>query len=469
MERDLNDKALMGMGIESVKVDNGRFEILTPGARVTLGADGVLDVRQRIGVDRLLFSCRLPVNLPPWRLGLWTPFRCVLEGNGLTLTVQGDSVLIFAPQQHMKLGFEGCFRPEYSEEVRGNRLILDPKGGCGFFGIPPRPTELEKGETDSWLLKCHLGRWDELWVCACPPRAENRERMFQSIAQEAEDYLDAPYPPNETIRDAAKHCQIFSGFCGWVDAPDWSENPPGAAYPHPRPWSTDRYVPTDPKEFARVRDEVHRLGMKFFVDLSPFYSNAPDLFAEMARVLEEYKVDGLYFDGWIGRWDDFRVGYHLIRRARAILGERIMYLHSSSEPFGVAEVYLPFVFAYADFVLRGEVSRGGMELEPFVRYVISGHQISNSVGMWCHSGSWSDEPGYHYVVPSTEHVELALRNHVRLWRCSGVWLKGLSAELRATQPAGSTFATTNAPQELARFDREYYGGLARLRCAEGTH
>jgi hypothetical protein len=33
--------------------------------------------------------------------------------DGLALTVQGDSVLIFAPQQHMRLPFEGHFKPHY--------------------------------------------------------------------------------------------------------------------------------------------------------------------------------------------------------------------------------------------------------------------------------------------------------------------------------------------------------------------
>jgi len=160
----IDDVVLMGMGVESVRVDGGRFEILVPGVRVTLSADNLLTVRQRIGADRQLLSCRLSPHLAPWRLALQTPFRCMLAGNGLDLTVQGDSVLIFSPQQHMRLAFEGSFRPQYSEEVRGNRLLLDQDGGCGFYGFPARPTELEKADTPSWALKCHLNRWDELWV-----------------------------------------------------------------------------------------------------------------------------------------------------------------------------------------------------------------------------------------------------------------------------------------------------------------
>jgi hypothetical protein len=104
---------------------------------------------------------------------------------------------------------------------------------------------------------------------------------------------------------------------------------------------------------------------------------------------------------------------------------------------------LPFVYAYADFLLSGEDNRYGLDLNEFLRYTVSGHQISNSVGMWCYYGSWSDEPGYYHDVPSAEHIEMALKNRVRLWRQAQMWSK--------------------FPEELARFDREYYGGLARLR------
>lgn len=448
MDLSIDDQVLMNMGIESVRIQEGGVEILTPGACVTLRADGALDIHQRIGVERMLLSCRLPAHLAPWRMARWTPFRCVLEGNGLSLTVQGDSVLIFEPHQHLRLTFRGYFRPHYAQEVRGNRLLLDPSGGCGFFGIPQRGTEVEHLDRDSWNLSAHLARWDELWVSICPPRPQDQERSYQSITHEGGGLDEDAYPSNEVIRGAAQHCQIFTVHERWAaDAPEWAENPPGANYQHPKPWETDRHVPDVPEEFARVRDECRRLGMKFLVYCSPYYSNAPDLFANMERVLKEYQVDGLYFDGWCGHREDFRPGYHLMRRARAILGDRLLYLHSSSEPFGDCRVYLPFVYAYADFVLSGEANRYGLELDEFLRYTVSGHQISNSVGMWCYYGSWSDEPGYHHNVPSTEHIEMALKNRVRLWRTAQVWSK--------------------FPEELARFDREYYGGLARVREEAG--
>jgi len=164
--------------------------------------------------------------------------------------------------------------------------------------------------------------------------------------------------------------------------------------------------------------------------------------------LKEYEVDGLYFDGWIGERNDFRAGYYLIRRARAILGDRLLYLHSSTEPYGTCRVYLPFVYGYADFVLSGESNRFGLGVEEFLQYTVSQHQISNSVGMWCYYGSWSDEPGYHFDVPTTEHIKMALSNHIRFWRTEGEGLVG---------------SWHKFPEELARFDREYYGRLAKIK------
>jgi hypothetical protein len=440
MDQD-EDEVLMGMGIEEVHIHDGVFRVLTPGSCVTLDDKGLLSVEQRIGVKRRLLSCQLPAHLSAWRVSKHTPFRCILEGNGLKLTVQGDSVLIFTPQQHLRLMFTGHFKPRYAQEARGNRLLLDPSGGCGFFGIPARPTWAEGLESDGWSLLAHLARWDELWVSICPPRRRDEEKYYESLAHEGS--ADEPYPSDEIIRSDAQYCKVFTLHEAWAaDAPEWAENPPGAAYQHPKPWETDHPVPADPDEFNRVRDEVHRLSMKLVVYFSPYYSNAPDLFAEMQRILDDYGVDGLYFDGWCGHRDDFRPAYYMIRRARAILGKRLLYLHSSTEPFGTCRVYLPFVYAYADYVLSGEAGRDGLDREEFLRYTVSGYQIGNFVGLWCYYGSMG-LPGYHNVVPSDDDIRAALRNYVRIWRTAQAWSK--------------------MPEELARFDKQYYGLLEEHR------
>jgi len=440
------DAPLMNMGIQSTSDLNGVFQIETLGSVVTLDASGMLRVRQRIGIDREILSIQLDAHFAPWSMTAATPFLCTLAGNGLRITVQGDSVLIFEASQNMRLPFSLHFSPVFNAHERGNRLLLDKQGGCGVFGIPPRTTELTGSDAERSLL-CHLARWDQLWISICPPRPEDPKRLSQSISHDIlyylmkDDAMTERYPSRATLQEIAKHCQVLALHEEvWRDAPAWVDDPPGSAYEHPKPWETDRHEPFDTAEFNRMRDDAHAVGLQVVAYCSPYYCNAPDIFAEMKRVLDEYKLDGLYFDGWCPARDDFRVGYDMMRRARAMLGDKILYLHSSGDPFGSVSVYPPFVMAYADFSLRGESGRGDLDRDTFLRYAVSGHQISNSVGVWCHYGS-TGQSGYQFVVPPTDDIEAALRNHVQLWRQSRMWARN--------------------PQELARFDREYYPALER--------
>ena len=207
---DTMDTALMGMGIEEVSSDGAAYRVITPGARVVLQVDGALRVHQRIGVERELLALDLDPHLAPWRIDRTTPFRVRLSGNGLSITVQGDSVLIFEPQQNIRLRFALCFTPAYSEEAGGNRLLLDPEGGCGFFGIPRRPTVMDDNRAPGRSVACHLGRWDELWVSVCPPRPEDAKRLGESISHDImyDLYDDRTmmerYPASETIREVAR-------------------------------------------------------------------------------------------------------------------------------------------------------------------------------------------------------------------------------------------------------------------------
>jgi hypothetical protein len=445
------DAVLMGMGIEDVSGDDGAIRVITPGAIVAIGKDCLLQIHQRIGVERELLSLRLHEHFAPWRIAKRTAFRCVLAGNGLTITVQGDSLVIFTPQQNMKLRFGVHFSPEYSEEVRGNRLALDKQGGFGVFGFPSRPTEFGTPGSTPQELACHLARRDELWISISPPRRQDPGRLFESIShdimynlQDDKDLVER-YPTSGTLEDIAEHCHILALHEEvWRDAPDWVDDPPGSHYDHPKPWETDRHEPYNGRQFTEMVEKAHELGLAIVPYCSPYYCNAPDLYAEMSRVLSEYKMDGLYFDGWSGYLDDFRPAYEMIRKARELIGNRILYLHTSSEPYQTVRVYPPFVFAYADFCLRGEANRDGLDLDRFLRYAVSGNQISNTVGMWCHYGSMGED-GYHFVVPTTADIDAALRNNVRIWRQTRQW-RGF-------------------PDELARFDREYYDGLAKMKTA----
>src|SRR5690606_2790198 len=118
-------------------------------------------------------------------------------------------------------------------------------------------------------------------------------------------------------------------------------------------------------EFCRMRDEIHRNGMKLVPYFSPFYYSGDDFFGEVRRALDEYKVDGLYFDGVTM---DFRTSYEIVRRTREMLGdERILFRHCTTDPLASPRVYCPFIDAYCDYIYRGEAGRADLELDDFLR------------------------------------------------------------------------------------------------------
>ena len=152
---------------------------------------------------------------------------------------------------------------------------------------------------------------------------------------------------------------------------------------------------------------------------------------------------------------DFRKSYAVIRRAREILGDnRILYVHCSVDPLKDGRIYCPFIDTYADYIIRGEAGVYGLKLDDFLRWTISGYNISNVVGYWCYYGSnrqqgydSSTPKSYTYfdTLPTAEHIDAALRNKAFIWRQGQEW----------SQP--------KLKDDLAAFDKDYYGKIALLR------
>jgi hypothetical protein len=137
----------------------------------------------------------------------------------------------------------------------------------------------------------------------------------------------------------------------------------------------------------------------------------------------------------------------IIRLARQILGpDRILYVHCSSDPLGSTTVYCPFIDAYADFLLRGEAGRGDLSRDDFVRWVLSGYNISNAVGYWCYYGS-TGKAGYVADDPTHEDIEVALKYEVRIPRTE------VGFEVIWKEDSG----------HLDQFDKVYFGRLDQLR------
>ena len=96
--------------------------------------------------------------------------------------------------------------------------------------------------------------------------------------------------------------------------------------------------------------------------------------------MAEYGFDGVYYGGVTS---DLMDGYELMRETRELLGDKLIYLHSTYETLFSHDVYRSFIDTYADFVLRGEYPADFRD-EKYIRYVLSGHNTSNAIGFICH-------------------------------------------------------------------------------------
>jgi hypothetical protein len=468
-----NPGAVMGMQIESASERGGKIDVATTGAKFKLDGQGTIQCWQRIPRERRVLQISFAPAVGPIHIQKQDGFSCTVSCGAGTLTFQGDGVVILRTDQNTKTSFKGFFQPAYHFEKEGKWLLMDAEGGFGIYPVAKKHASVPIFTKPPWNIVYEFAGGDEAWVSVFPPRPYNWNRAFQAIehdglpAEFSTAQLDGAgaYPSNDLIQAAAKHCKVYNLHAYiWQDVPEdvkarltpimHTEKYAG----HPQPWLTPKHVPLDMQEFIRVRDEVHKDGMKLVVYLSPIYSSAPDIYGEMQRVLNDYQVDGLYFDGIS---EDFRKSYMVIRRAREILGDsRILYVHCSSDPLNDGRIYCPFIDTYADYILRGEAGVWGLKLDDFLRWTVSGYNISNAVGYWCYYGSnrqqgygaGTPESGKYFdVVPTSEAIDAALRNKVFIWREGQQWSQ-----------AGSKAA-------LVQFDKDYYDKVEMLRQARESH
>ena len=140
-------------------------------------------------------------------------------------------------------------------------------------------------------------------------------------------------------------------------------------------------IPVDEKELIRTIKKAHSLNMKVIPYMSPFYSLAKgkDFLDKVKEVMEKYEMDGVYFDGIS---TDILYSYQMIREARNLLKDKTLYVHCTNDPLMSFNLYCPFIDTYADYILRAETMTN--ITDKYLRYVISGYNISNSIGYICY-------------------------------------------------------------------------------------
>jgi hypothetical protein len=238
-------------------------------------------------------------------------------------------------------------------------------------------------------------------VSVCPPRPFHWEQSFRDRWFSYWVNEDGPaYPSDEGLQHHLVDVGVGNVYLLASEVYLWKD------------WQL-AFVPRQGlSELQRVVNTAHRLGARVVIYTSPFYftrgtphekfatnslpvhrcgpgwgtgENLSLFLPEIRKVVQDYGVDGLYFDNLYT--ESLVQSYRLVRETRKILGEeRLLCVHSTWNPPGNnMEVYCPTLEAYADFQYRGEDVAVLATHTSYLRYVMSGYNISNCIGMPCHN------------------------------------------------------------------------------------
>lgn len=382
------------MRIEACAAKSEGYTVRTTGAIFELkAATGQLLFSQRIAAQRQV-GC---VTLPPHLLrGLKTVSRsrgevCLRAESGLSLRVHSDSVLELRSPRSLRLRIEGTFLPEYLRHGQGAALALDDRGGFGVFFVEEIPVHprVERSRR-GFAVTYELSAGGDFLLCVCPPREYDWERdrtdrivhFFPSLIGPEPGWSDNPLPTDEELTRWREFCNVLV-----LHLETWNG------------YQTARPEPRDEKRLREVLALAQTLGYRRLIYASPIYfapayesggypgklrDDAVDLFLDHATwMLETYDLDGIY---WDGLFLDLLKAWECARRMRQILGQRLLYYHNTFFPLPPGDwgVYPPFVDTYADYMLRGE-SYDRRRVDPiYLRYEVSGYNISNAIGTLCY-------------------------------------------------------------------------------------
>ena len=384
------------MKVKTVTEDKSEITVVTTGAKYVFdksGKQGRISCHQQLNQKRLLATIEFNCPLSTLSVEYHDDATCLLHqeverGGFLRVQINSDSLLDLYCSSALDLVFSGNFLSDYSAQKDGHILLIDESGGIGIYpyrGL--KSVELSNLADEGWQINYTLEPWGRFLVSVFPPRPFNYARSLEErIAHHGSigPWVPPPYPPDEMIAEASKYTNILV-----LHEMIWQGKRTRAGQPvttldelyEDVSWCCFDYVPVNEEELTRVIKKGHSVGMKVIPYMSPMFSMAKgkDFLDRVENALEEYGFDGVYFDG-ISM--DILYSYELIRAARARLGDRLLYLHCTSDPLDSRNVYCPFINTYADFVLRAEHDADSDD--KYLRYAISGFNTSNTVNYICY-------------------------------------------------------------------------------------
>lgn len=390
------------MKVESVTEDSQRITVVTTGAKYIIDKlTGGIECWQMLGRSRLLAKvvpdCTFSeagFSVDHWDENLCA-VRYMFSGTDKYIRIQinKDSLMEIYSMKRNAVKINGFFMPKYQSQKNGNALLIDETGGMGIYPYKGlRNMEMYTRERDGMDINYEMDSFSRLFVSVFPPRKFNYKQYFEdriyhrsSVTGDGKLAL-YPVPSDEELDYVRRFANILvlhetvwkgSRLARGLEIKTRKELYEDAA------WCCYDYKPFNEKELERTIKKAHSLGMRVITYMSPFYSSAKgeEYLDRVRYTIDTYGVDGIYFDG---NSMDILESYQRVRDVRKILKDRLLYIHCSSDPMSSHNIYCPFIDTYADYILRAEWVKSFSE--HYLRYVISGFNISNTIGHICFTG-----------------------------------------------------------------------------------
>jgi hypothetical protein len=361
-----------------------------------------------------------------------------VESPKMTIRVNGDSLFMLHVHAPLEAAVRSVIQPAWHGSFGTNHLLVDEWGGFGLYCSNSQIKD-HYAPKKATVATYPLAADDVLWVGVCPPKAYDWNRSLKDHVLYYWSDKEG-YPSDEILHSLKAYGNLFINQAEVMQWKDWNL----------------AFVPRKgPREFARFRNTLHKLGMRLMVYTSPFYffkgmpleSRASNIYPDfktkffpnpgcrsgenmglflqaLKKLLKEHQPDGLYFDGqYPSSAADL---YALARESRALLGEKgIIEWHSSCELGLQGDCYVPHADAYVDFQLRGEGAKDRYKDYNYMRFFVSGYNINNCIGVLCNN----------YTVGVTpELARNVLRVNARLHTMNG-WIENYHGNFPNTMKA----------------------------------
>lgn len=387
-----------GMVVESVEMKDDSYVIRTTGTLIEIHPKtGQIHLTQRIGIERLLAVANLNQPLEGGQVLHDGPGFVLLSFTrpDMRVRINGDSLCMVHTQQPLSVRITSPMETAWHASHKNNHLVADEKGAFGLYtSMQDIDDAFQPYSPD--VASYPLNADAVLWLALCPPKPYDWKRSIEDNVVWHWSNTQG-YPDDATLQRWQSYGNTLllqSEVMLWKD------------------WNLDFEPRHGREEFARVRETLHTLGMRFMVYTSPYYflrgtalesrafnsfegfTNWPPgtptgenmgLFLDaIRRVMRGLQPDGLYFDGQY--LENPAALYALARSAREIVGEEGLLEWHSTWALGTENCYLPQADAYVDFILRGEGEDRLYTDSDYLRFFVSGYNIHNSIGVLCNNG-----------------------------------------------------------------------------------